>query len=103
MANSFEHISIAAVKVLAKQAALRLVKDELQRQGIRVHSVPARDVQISAIQYVDDHPELIEQARVRVAAHPEWLPKRARPPVPGTDNAKMSSEISTENLQLRGD
>ena len=26
MANSFERISIAAVKVLAKQAALRLVK-----------------------------------------------------------------------------
>ena len=65
MANSFEHISIAAVKVLAKQAAIRLVKSELQRQGIHVHSVPARDVQISAIQYVDAHPELIDEARER--------------------------------------
>jgi hypothetical protein len=65
MANSFDHISIDAVKVLAKQAAIRLVKDELQRQGIRVHSVAARDIQISAIQYVDEHPELIEEARER--------------------------------------
>jgi hypothetical protein len=65
MANSFEHISIAAVKVLAKQAAIRLVKDELQRRGLRVHSVPARDIQISAIQYVDAHPELIAEARDR--------------------------------------
>jgi len=65
MANSFEHISIAAVKVLAKQAALLLVKDELRRQGIRVQSVPARDIQISAIQYVDEHPELIDAARDR--------------------------------------
>jgi hypothetical protein len=96
MANSFEHISIAAIKVLAKQAALRLVKDELQRQGIRVHSVPARDIQISAIQYVDDHPELIEQAAERVAAHPEWLPKRARPPVAQSDHATGRTDIVGE-------
>ena len=65
MANSFEHISIAAVKVLAKQAAIRLVKDELQRQGIRVHSVPMREIHIRAHALVDEHPELIAQAAER--------------------------------------
>jgi hypothetical protein len=50
MANSFEHISIAAVKVLATQAAIRLVKSELQRRGLSVAHVPARDIQIQAYQ-----------------------------------------------------
>ena len=45
-ANSFSHLGAAAIKVLAKQAAIQLVKCELQRQGIRVqradegHSAP---------------------------------------------------------------
>jgi hypothetical protein len=30
--------------VLARQAAIRLVKDELKRQGVRVHSVETRDI-----------------------------------------------------------
>ena len=44
MANSFEHISIAAVKVLAKQAG---------------------DIHIRACALVDEHPELIDAARDR--------------------------------------
>ena len=63
MANSFEHISIAAVKVLAKQAAIRLVKDELQRRGIR--SVPARDIHICADQLLRERPKLVYEARDR--------------------------------------
>jgi hypothetical protein len=64
-ANSFSHLGAAAIKVLAKQAAIQLVKCELQRQGIRVHSVPMRGIHIRACAYVDEHPEMIAQAAER--------------------------------------
>ena len=36
MANSFEHISISAVKVLARLAAKKAVQAELKDKGVRV-------------------------------------------------------------------
>ena len=36
MANSFEHISISAVKVLARLAAKKAVQAKLKDQGVRV-------------------------------------------------------------------
>jgi hypothetical protein len=92
MASSFEHISAACVMVLARQAALALAKDELRRQGVRVQSVAMRDISIRADALLRTRPELIEQARVRVAAHPEWLPKRCRP-VAQSGHAKRATEI----------
>jgi len=65
MANSFSHIGVACVRVLARQAAINLVKSELARQGLRVHSVPMRDIQIAADDYLAAHPELIEDAHAR--------------------------------------
>jgi hypothetical protein len=62
-ANSFSHIGAACVRVLARQAATNAVKSELQRRGERVHSLAMRDIHIAANEYL--------------AAHPEWLPKRA--------------------------
>ena len=64
-ANSFSHLGAAAIKVLAKQAAILLVKDELRRHGVGVHSVPMRDIHIRACALVDEHPELIAQAAER--------------------------------------
>jgi len=65
MANSFSHIGAACVRVLARQAAINLVKSELQRRGERVHSVPMRDIHIQADAYLAADPELIEDARAR--------------------------------------
>lgn len=74
-ANLFSHIAAACVRVLARQAAINAVKSELTRQGLRVHSVPMRDIHIRAYEYLTAHPELVEEAAERVARHPEWLPK----------------------------
>ena len=54
--------------MLAKQQAIHLVKDQLQRQGVRDHSVPMRDIQIEADELLRQRPELIAQAQERVAA-----------------------------------
>ena len=52
-ANSFSHNGAACVRVLACQAAIALVKDELRRQGVRVASVPMRDIKLRAFAYLD--------------------------------------------------
>jgi hypothetical protein len=76
--NTFATLGAAAARVLARQQAIRLVKDELRRKGERLASVPLRDVQIAADDLLRQRPELIDEAAERVAAHPEkWLPKRA--------------------------
>jgi hypothetical protein len=94
----------AAARVLARQAAIALVKDELRRRGERVASVPLRDIQNAADALLRGRPELIEEAAQRVAAHPEWLPKpRGRRSVRISGNAKSATEITTENLQPVGD
>jgi len=69
-ANSFSHIGGACVRVLARQAAIKLVKDELQRCGERVHSVPMRDIHIAANDYLAAHPELIPATVERVRNSP---------------------------------
>ena len=76
--DTFATIGAACACVLARHAAIRLAKDELARQGVRVNSVPMRDIQLRADALLRERPELIEQAAERVAAQPEkWLPKRA--------------------------
>jgi hypothetical protein len=69
-ANSFSHIGAACVRVLARQAAINLVKDELKRQGLRVHSVAMRDIHIAVDDYLAAHPELIPATVERVRNSP---------------------------------
>ena len=69
-ANSFSHIGVACVRVLARQAAINAVKSELARQGLRVHSVPMRDIHIAADDYLAAHPELIPATVERVRNSP---------------------------------
>ena len=83
----------AHARVLARQVAIRLAKDELARHGLRVHSVPMRKIQIEADALLRQRPELIEEAAELIAAHPEkWLPKRALQ----TCNAKRGTDIVGE-------
>ena len=70
MANSFSHIGAACVRVLARQAAINAVKSELQRRGERVHSVPMRDIHLTADDYLVAHPELIPATVERVRNSP---------------------------------
>ena len=52
-----------AVHVLAKQAALREIKKQLQREGrVRVSLVPASKLSALATLYLKAHPELFQEA-----------------------------------------
>ena len=61
MATQFEHISIAAVKVLAQLAARKAVESEARAKG-----QPLRNVAAQAAEYLAAHPKLIGEARERV-------------------------------------
>ena len=65
MANSFEHISITAVKVLARLAAKKAVEAELRAKGIRVTLVKPAEITAQAQVYLQSHPELIDEAKAR--------------------------------------
>ena len=67
--QAFQHIAAAAARVLARQAAIALVKDDLRRRGERVHSVPLRDIQIAADALLASHPSVS-----RMVAQTAWSP-----------------------------
>ena len=65
MANSFERVSISAVKVLARLAARKAVETELRAKGIRVTLVKPAEITAQAQVYLQSHPELIDEAKAR--------------------------------------
>jgi hypothetical protein len=64
-ANSFEHISIMAVKVLARLAAKKAVQAELKDAGVRVTLVKPVEIRERAAAYLLNHPELYVAAHER--------------------------------------
>jgi hypothetical protein len=68
----------AAVMTLARWHATKAVKQELYAKGIKLQHVKNCEISLAAIQYVEDHPELIafaaEEYRSLVASG------RLRPP-----------------------
>jgi hypothetical protein len=60
---ALQSLGQAAVMVLARQAAMNLVKDELRRKGQRMASM--RELHIAADELLRQRPELIEQAMAR--------------------------------------
>ena len=54
--------------------------------------MPLRDIQIAADALLAQRPELMEEAAERVAAHPEWLPKRARADMSVTQINQLAHE-----------
>ena len=64
-ANSFQHILITGVKVLARLAAKKAVQANLRDQGVRVTTYPYAELMRQAAEYLDKHPELYQQALER--------------------------------------
>ena len=105
MANSFEHISITAVKVLARLAARKAVETELRAKGIRVTLVKPAEITAQAQVYLQSHPELYREAmqRAHLIDEAEGRKKarqklrreqlaRLRRPVLQTDSAQAGTE-----------
>jgi hypothetical protein len=55
-----------AVMTLAQYRARHAVKDQLRRHGVRLAEVEAKDISSWAWVYLEDHPELIAEAKLVV-------------------------------------
>ena len=62
MPDTFQHISVHMVHILARLAAKRLVQDQLRAQGRRISLVSPREVQELATAYLRDHVEVWKEA-----------------------------------------
>ena len=65
MAKQFSHIGNHAINVLARLAARKAVQEELRSQGVRVTLVKPADIAAQAKVYLEQHPELYQQALER--------------------------------------
>ena len=64
-AKSLFPIGTSTVKMLARSAARNAVKQQLQARGVRVSHVPHAQIVQQANVYLEQHPELFEQALQR--------------------------------------
>lgn len=62
----------AAIAVLAREAARKAVKRQLQAQGIKLARFTGREISRMAEAYLDDHPELIAEAAETVRKSPHF-------------------------------
>jgi hypothetical protein len=54
-----------AVMTIARYHAREAVKQEVRSRGIKLQQVEACEISRAAIQYIEDHPEIIEFATAR--------------------------------------
>jgi hypothetical protein len=52
-----------AVRVFAREAAKRAVRNEIRARGERLHDYSNKELMLRAEQFLEQHPELIAQAR----------------------------------------
>jgi hypothetical protein len=104
-ANSFQHVSIMAVKVLARLSAKRLVQAQLRDQGVRVTLFPHAELMRLAGEYLANHPELYvaahERAR-RMTAEGVFGKRAQRALLANISNSAQSkAPCSTEKISVR--
>jgi hypothetical protein len=80
--DKFKPIGRSAVSVLARLAARNIIKEQLRDQlGVRLSLVPIREITEKARVYLEQHPELYQQAleRARQLGMIELLPPMVTP------------------------
>jgi hypothetical protein len=104
-ANSFQHIQISAVKVLARLAAKRAVQAKLKDQGVRVTTFPYAELMRQAAEYLANHPELYVAAheRAKRMTADGVFGKRAQRAYLKTNAQSQNEPISTAStVQMSG-
>jgi hypothetical protein len=87
----------SVVMVMARCLALKAVKAELRRSGLRFQSFEQRDLSAMAYRYWDEHPELIAQAEEMIATTPSLrkIAERERKRHERKPRAKMRSDAQS--------
>jgi hypothetical protein len=99
---------MGAIAVLAHYRAKKQVKADLQRKGIKLSSVTARDINILAELYLELHgPELVAQAKAMIASSPELTrmyekEQRQRAKLTSDAQSKIGPISITSSVQMLG-
>jgi hypothetical protein len=80
-AKSLFHSTKHAINFLARSAAKKAVTEQLRDQGVRLSLVPIREITERAQVYLEQHPELYQQALERASkmGYVELLPPMVTP------------------------
>jgi hypothetical protein len=89
-AKSFSHIGNHAINVLARLAVRNVIKEQLRDQGVRVTIVPIREITERAQVYLEQHPELYQQALER-ARQMGWIDLQPPMVTPDDPRAERNS------------
>jgi hypothetical protein len=63
--ETFQHISVHMIRILARLQAKRLVQEQLRNEGVRLSLVPPREISELATAYLRDHVEVWKEAIAR--------------------------------------
>jgi len=95
----FKPIGASAVSVLARFAARNIIKEQLREQGVRLSLVPIRQITEQAQVYLEQHPELYQQAweRARQLGMIDLLPPIVTPDKRYVDHRTEYHNSSVDN------
>jgi hypothetical protein len=99
MAKHFKLVGTHAVSVLARLAARNIIKEQLRDQGRRLSLVPIREINEQALAYLEQHPELYQQAleRAKQLGYVQTLPIMV---TPDPTSADLSPKQMTQSRAL---
>jgi len=86
-AKSLFHSANHAINFLARSAAKKVVAEQLRDQGVRLTLVPIREITERAQVYLEQHPELYQQAlaQARRMGYVELQPPMVTPVDPRSE------------------
>ena len=76
-------------KTRAKQKAVRIVKAQIKAEGERISDYSNKEISTAAEQLLDEHPELVEEARAEIAAEEKALKEKGYIAVDGKGKSKL--------------
>ena len=92
-----------AVAVLARQAAIKAVKRQLQAQGIKPYSLSIREIRALADDYLAEHRErLVADAKQIIATSPLFASYRVGAELASDAQSKIEPISITSTVQMSG-
>jgi hypothetical protein len=93
-----QELAKGVVMVVARCLALKAVKAQLRRQGLRLHEFEQRELMTLAYRYRDEHPELITEAAEIIATTPSLQKLAEQEERRRSRRAKMRSDAQRRAL-----
>lgn len=85
----------------ARRIARQIIKDACKRKGIRISTVPAKDITAAANQYLESHPEIIEKAKEAIAAREAEASMELEGIALPQEDSKLVAKVEAEKAKAK--